>query len=543
MLPIARVAAACGLSPDEVELYGPWKAKVRLEALAARERESDGVLVLVTGMHPTPAGEGKTTVSIGLAMALNRRGRRAVVALREPSLGPCLGRKGGATGGGRSRLLPSEDINLHFTGDLHAVTSAHNLLCAAVDNHLHHGNALDLDVRGDLLPRVLDMNDRALRDVIVGVGGRANGVTRETGFQITAASEVMAILCLASGYADLKRRLGRLVVGYDRRGRPVRADDLEMAGAMAVLLRDALKPNLVQTSEGTPALVHGGPFANIAHGCNSLLATRLALKLGEVVVTEAGFGADLGAQKFFDIVCRQGRLNPRASVLVVSVRAVKYHGGVPAADLGRPDPAALERGFVNVIGHLENLRAYGVPVVVALNRFQGDRPEELERLTDLCRQAGVTAAVVDVYGGGSEGGLDLADAVLEAAAEGASWRPLYPLPLPPSEQVRVIAERVYGAAGLDLSPKAVAALDRARAAGADEMPVCVAKTQFSFSADPALRGRPRGFRFPVRDARLLAGAGFTVVYAGDVLTMPGLPANPAAAGFDLKDDGSVAGVF
>ena len=541
--PIADVAAELGLSPDHIETYGDRMAKVRLAAL--EERAPAGRLVLMTGVSPTPAGEGKSTVSVGLAQALNRRGKRAVLCLREPSMGPCMGIKGGAAGGGWSQVLPMEEINLHFTGDLHAVGAATNLLAALIDNHVHHGNPLGIDPRQVLWKRALDMNDRALRNVVVGLGGRTHGVPREERFQITVASEVMAILCLAEGIEDLERRLGEIVIGFTYDGEPVRSRDLEAQGAMTLMLKNALQPNLVQTIEGGPAFVHGGPFANIAHGCNSLLATRMGLAFGEYCVTEAGFGTDLGAEKFFDIKCRYGEIEPAAAVVVTTVRALKYNGGVARRALGAPDVGAVERGLPNLAAHLDILGRFGVPRVVALNEFAGDDPAELERIERFCAERGVPAARARVFAEGGAGGLELADRVVEAVEKGerGTFRFLYPLEMPIREKVETIAREVYGAEGVEYTRPAERDVEALEKIGLGRLPVCVAKTQYSLSDDPSRLGRPKGFHITVSEVRPSAGAGFLVVLTGDIMTMPGLPKKPAAAGMRVDPDGTVHGLF
>jgi formate--tetrahydrofolate ligase len=541
--PIETVGERLGLRPGDIEPYGRAKAKVPLDVLERLRHGPDGALVLVTAMTPTPAGEGKSTTTVGLGDAFRRLGKRAVIALREPSLGPCFGVKGGAAGGGYAQVVPMEDINLHFTGDVHAVTAAHNLLAAMVDNHLFHGNALGLDPRRVAWKRVVDMNDRALRQVVLGLGGPAHGVPRESGFEITAASEVMAILCLARDVADLRDRLARIVVGETPDGAFVTGGELRAAGAQAVLLKDAIKPNLVQTLEGTPAFVHGGPFGNIAHGCSSLVATRLALKLGEVVVTEAGFGTDLGAEKFFDLKCRAGGIVPAAAVVVATVRALKLHGGVSRDGLGAPDVAAVRRGLANLEAHVDNVRTFGVPAVVALNEFAGDTAPELDAVLGACAELGVAAGVSRVWARGGDGGVDIARAVLDALAEPGKFRYLYPDDLPLRDKTEAIARRLYGADGIEVLPAAAARLSRYEAAGFGGLPVCIAKTQNSLSDDPKKLGRPRGFRLIVRDAKLAAGAGFVVAYAGDVLTLPGLPKEPAAERIDLDATGKVVGLF
>jgi formate--tetrahydrofolate ligase len=540
--PIEEVAAEAGLDPDRLDRYGKFKAKVPLSELD-RSRPT-GRLVLVTGITPTSAGEGKSTVTIGLAQALRRAGRRVVACIREPSLGPVFGIKGGAAGGGYAQVIPMEDINLHFTGDLHAMTAANNLLAAMIDNHVHHGNALGLDVRRIVWKRCLDMNDRALRSVVVGLGGPPNGVPRQDGFNITVASEVMAILCLASDLNDLRERLGRIVVGFDRGGEPVRARDLKADGAMTLLLRDALNPNLVQTLEGGPAFVHGGPFANIAHGCNSLLATRMALSLGDYVVTESGFGSDLGAEKFFDIKCRFGGLEPSAAVLVVTARALRRHGGAVKDAIRRADAAAVRRGLPNVGKHLEIVRLFGVPPVVALNRMTEDSDEELDAIRAYCEEQGAPCALTEVWAKGGEGGLALADAVQREAESGRSrFRVLYEDALPIDEKLRTIATKVYGADGVAFSAAAEKGRKELRKIGLEKAPVCVAKTQYSLSDDPALIGRPQGFTIHVQELRPSAGAGFVVALTGDIMTMPGLPKVPAAEAMGLDAEGRAEGLF
>ncbi|HUP20161.1 MAG TPA: formate--tetrahydrofolate ligase [Gemmatimonadota bacterium] len=541
--PISEIADELGLADDEYQTYGRHIAKVGLEALA--DRPAKGRLVLVTGISPTTAGEGKSTVSVGLAQALRRRGERAVLCLREPSLGPCMGIKGGAAGGGHSQVVPMEEINLHFTGDIHAVGAANNLLAALLDNHLHFGNEARLDPRQVLWRRALDMNDRSLRRMVVGLGGKTHGVPREDGFSITVASEVMAILCLADGLEDLEARLGRIVVGYTYDDEPVCAADLEAHGAMTLLLKQAIQPNLVQTLEGGPAFVHGGPFANIAHGCNSLLATRMGLSLGDWCVTEAGFGTDLGAEKFFDIKCRYGALEPSVAVVVATVRALKQNGGAPKKALAVEDLEALERGLVNLDAHLDILSLFGVPVVVALNVFATDTEAELKAVEAFCtgRETAVARALVHAEGGA--GGLDLADRVMAAAAAGprGTFRPLYPLEWSVRQKIEEIARRVYGADGVEYSRDADRHIDRMERIGLGNLPVCVAKTQYSLSDDPTRLGRPRGFHITVSEVRPSAGAGFLVVLTGDIMTMPGLPRRPAAAAMRVDPDGTVHGLF
>jgi formate--tetrahydrofolate ligase len=542
--PIESVADRAGIPRDALLPYGRHIAKVDPVFLRSLEGRPEGRLVLVTATTPTPAGEGKTTTTVGLVQALQRRGRRAMVCVREPSLGPAFGVKGGATGGGWSQVLPMESINLHFTGDLHAVTSAHNLLAAVVDNHLHHGGEPALDPRAVRWRRVMDMNDRALRNIVAGLGGKADGVPRETGFDITAASEVMAILALSRDLADLKARLARIVVGLGPDGTEVTAADLKAAGAMAVLLRDALSPNLVQTVEHGPAFVHAGPFGNIAHGTSSVLATRAALRLADIVVTEAGFASDLGAEKFFDIVCRQAGLAPAATVLVTTVRSLKWQGGVGKDDLSRPDLDALRRGLPNLEAHLDILKAFGVPVVVAVNRFESDAPEELDVVARAAADGGATVALSDVYARGGAGGLDLADRVLDALSGPAPTpRTLYPLDRPLREKVETVARTVYGADGVDWDEAAARDLQALESRGHGGLPICMAKTQMSLSDRPDLRGRPRGFRIRVREARVSAGAGFVVVVCGPMMLMPGLPRHPAAERIDLDDEGRITGLF
>mgnify|MGYP001851463622 FL=1 len=544
MLPITEVAAKAGLEPDELELYGKYKAKLARETWDRLKDKPDGKLVLVTAINPTPAGEGKTTTTVGLGQAMAKLGQNAVIALREPSLGPVFGIKGGAAGGGYAQVVPMEDINLHFTGDMHAITAANNLLCAMLDNHLQQGNALGIDPRRVLFPRVLDMNDRALRNITIGLGGKANGVPREDHFMITVASEVMAILCLANDLADLKKRLGDILVAYTYAGEPVHARDLKADGAMAALLADAIKPNLVQTLEGTPCLMHGGPFANIAHGCNSVQATKMALKLADIAITEAGFGADLGAEKFLDIKCRTAGLNPSCVVLVATVRALKYNGGVAKADLGQPDVEALARGIVNLDAHIENIHKFGLPVVVAINAFPTDTAEEMAFIEQHCKQMGVRVALSEVFAKGGEGGKALAQQVLDVLAEGkADYHPIYTLDQPLTDKIRTIATQIYGAKDVNILPAAAKELANIEAMGYGSLPVCMAKTQYSLSDDASLLGRPSGFTITVRTARLSAGAGFVVCETGAIMTMPGLPKKPAAENIDVDADGKITGLF
>lgn len=542
LTPIGEIANRVGLPPDAVEPYGHYKAKIDLSRVPASTGQ--GKLILVTAINPTPAGEGKSTTSVGLADALNLIGKRTMLCLREPSLGPCFGTKGGATGGGYAQVVPMEDINLHFTGDFHAITSAHNLLAAMVDNHIHWGNALDIDVRRVVWRRVLDMNDRALRNITQSLGGPANGFPRESGFDITVASEVMAILCLASDLADLERRLGDIVVGYSRARQPVTARDLKADGAMAVLLAQAIKPNLVQTLEGNPALIHGGPFANIAHGCNSVIATRAALGMGDYVVTEAGFGADLGAEKFFDIKCRQAGLNPAACVIVATVRALKMNGGVAKGDLAIADAEAVRRGGVNLARHIENVRQFGVPVVVAINRFGTDTDQELGVVSEIAQQQGAQAVICTHWADGSAGAVELAEKVVALTEHGsANFAPLYADDLPLFDKINTVATRIYRAEEAIASEGVRAQLKRWEAAGFGHLPVCMAKTQYSFSVDPEKLGAPVGHIVPVREVRLSAGAGFVVAICGEIMTMPGLPRSPAAENIRLGDDGEIEGLF
>ena len=544
MRPVTEVAKQLGINPDDLELYGKYKAKVPLTYID-REKRRDAKLILVSAISPTPAGEGKTTVSIGLSQALNRIGKRSCVVLREPSLGPVFGLKGGATGGGMSQVLPMEDINLHFTGDFSAVEKAHNLLAALIDNNIQSKNrSLGLDPRTISWKRVMDMNDRSLRNIVVGLGGTASGVPRETGFDITAASEVMAILCLATSMADLKRRLGNIFVGFTYDKRPIYARDLHAEGAMAALLKDAIKPNLVQTIEGTPALVHGGPFANIAQGTNTVLATEMSLSLTDYTVTEAGFGFDLGAEKFLDIKCRAAGLSPNAVVLVATIRALKYHGGQPLADLKTPNVEALERGIVNLQKHIENIGLFNLTPVVAINRFVSDSDEELHFVKDYCTMRGVACAVADVWGGGGSGAEELAQLVVEATQKCCSdFRPLYPLDEPVVKKVETIAKSIYGAEAVDYMPKAKNALKRIADLGLDGLAICMAKTQKSLSDNPALLGRPKDFVITVRDIEIAAGAGFLIPITGEIMRMPGLPETPAAEAIDIDEEGSISGLF
>ena len=544
MLPITEVAAKLGIGEEDIELYGRYKAKLSMDLIKRVQDKPDGKLILVTAITPTPAGEGKSTTTVGLAQGLAKIGQKVIVALREPSLGPCMGIKGGAAGGGYSQVVPMEDINLHFTGDFHAITSAHMLLAAMLDNHIQQGNALNIDPRRIVWKRVVDMNDRELRNIVVGLGGKAHGVPRQDGFDITVASEVMAILCLATGLHDLKERLSKIIVAYDYSGNPVTAGMLKAQGAMAALLKDAVKPNLVQTLENVPAIIHGGPFANIAHGCNSVMATKTALKLADYTITEAGFGADLGAEKFFDIKCRYAGLKPDAVVLVATVRALKMHGGVPKTDLATPDVEAVKRGIVNLEKHIENIKQYGLPLVVAINAFAQDTPEELEAIRSHCAAHGVNVALSEVFAKGGEGGIELAKEVVALATSGkAGFKLLYGEELSLKEKIETIAKKIYGAVGVNYTKEANNALKDFEKMGYGHLPVCMAKTQYSFSDDPALLGRPEGFEITIKNCRIAAGAGFVVVLTGDIMTMPGLPKVPAAEKIDVSDDGVISGLF
>lgn len=544
MQPIVKIAEKLSMDADDLELYGKYKAKLPLSLCEKYQDRPDGKLVLVTAINPTPAGEGKTTVTVGLGEAMQKIGKNAVIALREPSMGPVFGVKGGAAGGGYAQVVPMEDINLHFTGDMHALTAANNLLCAVIDNHLQQGNELGIDPRRILLKRCLDMNDRALRNVVVGLGGKINGVPREDNFMITVASEVMAILCLASDIDDLKTRLGNILVAYTYAGEPVFARDLQCVGAMAALLKDAIKPNLVQTLENTPALMHGGPFANIAHGCNSVTATKLGLKLADYCITEAGFGADLGAEKFLDIKCRFAGLKPSCIVIVATIRALKYNGGVAKADLGAENVEALKKGIVNLKTHIENMQKYGVPAVVAINRFGTDTDAEIAVIEEFCREMGVEVSLTEVFAKGGEGGMDLAKKVCKTIDEKPSnYHPLYDTALSIPEKLETIAKEIYRADGVTFTAQAKKNLAEIEALGKGDLPVCVAKTQYSLSDNPALLGAPRGFTLTVRELRLSAGAGFVVALTGDIMTMPGLPKVPAAYNIDVDSDGNISGLF
>lgn len=540
---IREIAAKLGLTEDDIELYGKYKAKISLDAWNKVKNGPDGKLVLVTAINPTPAGEGKTTTSVGLADAFHKLGHKVAVALREPSLGPCFGLKGGAAGGGYAQVVPMEDINLHFTGDFHAITTAHNLLAAVIDNHIQQGNALDIDVRRVAWKRVLDLNDRALRNVVIGLGGKAHGVPRETGFDITVASEMMAILCLASDLEDMKKRLGKIVVAYSRDGRAIRAEELNVTGALTLLFKDAIKPNLVQTLEGTPALIHGGPFANIAHGCNSVMATKFALKFANIAITEAGFGADLGAEKFLDIKCRFAGIHPDAVVIVATVRALKMHGGVPKTELGKVDMAALEKGLANLTKHIENVHKFGLPAVVAINAFPTDTKEELDFVEEKCNALGASVALSQVWAKGGEGGVELAEKVLEAMKQPADFHYMYEVEQSIPEKIEAIAKAIYGADGVDFTAPAKKQLAEIEALGLDKMPICMAKTQYSLSDDATKLGRPEGFRITVKELRISAGAGFIVALTGNILTMPGLPKKPAAENMDIDVNGKITGLF
>ena len=544
MLPITEVVKEIGLTADDLELYGKYKAKISNEYLKKIEGNKKGKLILVTAINPTPAGEGKTTTSVGLGQAFGKLGKKAVIALREPSLGPCFGIKGGAAGGGYAQVVPMEDLNLHFTGDFHAITSANNLLAALLDNHIQQGNALRIDTRQIVWKRCLDMNDRVLRNVVVGLGSKTDGFVREDHFVITVASEIMAILCLATDLEDLKDRLGKIIVAYDLDGKPVTAKDLQAVGAMAALLKDAILPNVIQTLEHTPALVHGGPFANIAHGCNSVRATTAALSMADYVVTEAGFGADLGAEKFFDIKCRQAGLSPDAVVLVATIRALKYNGGVPKAELSAENVEALEKGIVNLEKHIENLQKYKVPVVVTLNSFVTDSEAEIAFVKQFCEERGCEFAISEVWEKGGEGGIALAEKVLKTLEEKEShFAPLYPSELPLTEKIETVAKEIYGAKGVNYTAAAKKQLAKLTELGFGDLPVCMAKTQYSISDDPALLGRPKDFDITVREAYVSAGAGFVVVLTGAVMTMPGLPKQPAAFGIDVDESGKITGLF
>lgn len=544
MKPIMEVAQSLDLLEDEVELYGKYKAKINLGAWDRLKDQPDGKLILVTAINPTPAGEGKTTTTVGLGQALTKIGKKAMIALREPSLGPCFGIKGGAAGGGFAQVVPMEDINLHFTGDFHAITSTHNLLAALLDNHIQQGNLLNIDPRQVVFRRVMDMNDRSLRKIIIGLGGRTEGVPRENGFDITVASEVMAILCLAKDLMDLKERFGRIVVAYTYEGKAITAHDLEAEGAMALLMKDAIKPNMVQTLENTPVFIHGGPFANIAHGCNSIVATRLAMKLADYVVTEAGFGADLGAEKFYDLKCRFAGLKPAATVLVATVRALKMNGGVAKENLGPENLEALACGIVNLEKHIENIGKFGVPAIVAINRFPTDTDAELEFIAQRCSELGAEFALSEVFTKGGEGGIELAKAVLNIIDNKESnFKVLYELEMPIREKIEKIAQEIYGADGVNFAKEAEVAIKKYTELGYGELPICMAKTQYSLTDDQTVLGRPTGFKITVREVRLSAGAGFLVAITGAIMTMPGLPKRPAALRMDIDAEGKITGLF
>ena len=543
MLPISEIADSLGITEDELDLYGKYKAKVSLDVLSRLEDKPDGKLILVTAINPTPAGEGKTTMNVGLSMGLNKIGKKTITALREPSLGPVFGVKGGAAGGGYAQVVPMEDINLHFTGDFHAITSAHNLLAAMLDNHLHQGNALDIDPKKVVWRRVLDMNDRSLRNVIVGLGGKPDGFVRQTGFDITVASEIMAILCLATSISDLKERLSKMVVAYNKAGEAVTAGDLEATGAMALLLKDAIQPNLVQTLENTPAFIHGGPFANIAHGCNSVMATKVGLKLADYVVTEAGFGADLGAEKFFDIKARFAGLNPSAVVIVATIRALKMNGGVPKTELTSENLQALEAGIANIERHIENVNKFGVPAVVAINKFPTDTEAEISLLKEKLAAKGIDVVLAEVFSKGGEGAIDLANKVAEICeTKPSNFAPLYDVDATIEEKITTIATEIYRADGVDFTAAAKKQINEIAKLGLDKMPICMAKTQYSFSDDPKLLGAPTGFNITVREVRVNAGAGFVVALTGNIMTMPGLPKVPAANGMDISESGEIIGL-
>ena len=544
MKPISEIAKKVGLEDDDLELYGKYKAKIALEAINRLENNPDGKLILVTAINPTPAGEGKTTTMIGLSQALNKLGKKSVVAMREPSLGPCFGIKGGAAGGGYAQVVPMEDINLHFTGDIHAITAANNLIAAMLDNSIHQGNPLNIDVRNIVWRRVVDLNDRALRNTICGLGGKVNGMPREDGFDITVASEVMAILCLATSLEDLKERAGKMIVAYDYAGNPVTVNDIEATGAVTLLLKDAIKPNLVQTLDHTPVFVHGGPFANIAHGCNSVMATKLAIKLGDYAITEAGFGADLGAEKFLDIKCRQANLDPQVVVIVATVRALKMHGGVDKKELGTENLEALAKGIKNLEKHIENIKKYNLPAVVAINAFPTDSEAELQLLKDTCNKMGVDVAISKVWEKGADGGIELAEKLLEILdTKEANYQPLYDLNLSIKEKIETIAKEIYGADGVAFDKKVLTKMKKYEAQGLADLPICVAKTQYSLSDQPTLLGRPRGFTIKINDLIPSAGAGFLVAISGSIMRMPGLPKRPAAVNMDIDKDGKIVGLF
>ncbi|GLU98442.1 formate--tetrahydrofolate ligase [Megamonas funiformis] len=544
MEPIGKIAQHLEIPEDELELYGKYKAKISLNYWnTTLQQKENGKLILVTAINPTPAGEGKTTTSIGLGDALHKLGKKTAIALREPSLGPCFGMKGGAAGGGYAQVVPMEDINLHFTGDFHAITSAHNLLAAVIDNHIQQGNALDLDVRRITWKRVVDLNDRALRNIICGLGGKAHGVPRETGFDITVASEMMAILCLTSDLEDMKKRLGNIIIGYTRSGRPVRAEELNVTGALTLLFKDAIKPNLVQTLEGTPALIHGGPFANIAHGCNSVMATKYALKMADYTVTEAGFGADLGAEKFLDIKCRFTGFKPDAVVVVATIRALKMHGGLAKTELATENIEALKKGMTNLAKHIENIQKFGLPIVVAINAFPTDTENELQELKALCESMGASVSISEAWAKGGEGAIDLAQKVIEATEKPSNFQYMYDVNDSIKDKINIIATKIYGADGVNYTPAVEKTIAEFEAEGLDKMPICMAKTQYSLSDDQFKLGAPTGFKITVRELRISAGAGFIVALTGNILTMPGLPKKPAAENMDIDINGKITGLF
>lgn len=541
---IGEIARKINLSEEDIEFYGKYKCKINLDVLEKNKEKKDGKLILVTAINPTPAGEGKSTVTVGLGQALNKLNRNTIIALREPSLGPVFGVKGGAAGGGYSQVVPMDDINLHFTGDMHAITSANNLLSAAIDNHIHQGNDLRIDARRITFKRVMDMNDRALRSIVVGMGGKINGFLREDGFTITVASEIMAILCLATSLEDLKKRMGNILIAYDLDGNPIYAKQLSVEGAMALLMKDAIKPNLVQTLENTPAIIHGGPFANIAHGCNSIIATKMALKLGDFVVTEAGFGADLGAEKFLDIKCRYGDLQPDTVVIVATIRALKHHGGISKEELSNPNVEALKKGISNLEKQVENISKYDVPVVVAINRFLTDSEEEVQYIKDFCNELGVEVALCDVWADGGNGGIELAEKVIKTIDEGkANFKVLYDEKLNIKEKIEKISKEIYGAKGVVYTAVANRQIKELESFELDKLPICMAKTQYSLSDNPSLLGRPTGFEITVKEVKVSNGAGFIVVQTGDIMTMPGLPKVPAANKMDILEDGQIIGLF
>ena len=544
MEPIGKIAQHLEIPEDELELYGKYKAKISLNYWnTTLQQKENGKLILVTAINPTPAGEGKTTTSIGLGDALHKLGKKTAIALREPSLGPCFGMKGGAAGGGYAQVVPMEDINLHFTGDFHAITSAHNLLAAVIDNHIQQGNALDLDVRRITWKRVVDLNDRALRNIICGLGGKAHGVPRETGFDITVASEMMAILCLTSDLEDMKKRLGNIIIGYTRSGRPVRAEELNVTGALTLLFKDAIKPNLVQTLEGTPALIHGGPFANIAHGCNSVMATKYALKMADYTVTEAGFGADLGAEKFLDIKCRFTGFKPDAVVIVATIRALKMHGGLTKTELATENIEALKKGMTNLAKHIENIQKFGLPIVVAINAFPTDTENELQELKALCESMGASVSISEAWAKGGEGAIDLAQKVIEATEKPSNFQYMYDVNDSIKDKINAIATKIYGADGVNYTPAVEKTIAEFEVEGLDKMPICMAKTQYSLSDDQFKLGAPTGFKITVRELRINAGAGFIVALTGNILTMPGLPKKPAAENMDIDINGKITGLF